>query len=139
MTMPERFPPDDPREWLNRAGSNLAVAKSDVAGAYLEEYCYNAQQAAEKAIKAVMILRDIEFPYTHNLRRLLDVLESSGETVSEQLRRAEELTEYATVLRYPIDYEEVSEEACRDLVAIAESVVLWAEEIIGYKVTGKEA
>ena len=22
---PERFPPDDPREWLNRAQSNLAM------------------------------------------------------------------------------------------------------------------
>ncbi len=26
MTPPERFPPDDPREWLNRAKSNLAMA-----------------------------------------------------------------------------------------------------------------
>ena len=137
MTMPERFPPDDPREWLNRAGSNLAIAKSNIAGAYLEEYCYNAQQAAEKAVKAVMILRDVEFPYTHNLRRLFDVLESSGEKMSEQVRRAEVLTEYAVVLRYPIDYKEVSEETCRDLVAIAESVVLWAEDIIGYRVIWK--
>ena len=139
MTMPERFPPDDPREWMNRAGSNLAIAKSDVAGAYLEEYCYNAQQAAEKAVKAVMILRDIEFPYTHDLSVLLNLLESSGEKVSERIRRAEELTEYATVLRYPVDYKEVSEEDCRDLVAVAESVVHWAEDIIGYRVTGKEA
>ena len=139
MTIPERFAADDPREWLNRAGSNLAIAKSDIAGAYLEEYCHNAQQAAEKSIKAVMILRDIEFPYTHNLRRLLDVLESSGEELPEQVRRADELTQYAGVLRYPIDFEEVSEETYRDAVAIAETVVLWAEDIIGYEVTRKEA
>ena len=32
---PERFPPDDPREWLNRTRSNLAMAKNHVEGAYL--------------------------------------------------------------------------------------------------------
>ena len=26
MSLSERFPPDDPREWLNRAKSNLAIA-----------------------------------------------------------------------------------------------------------------
>ena len=62
--MPERYPPDDPREWLNRARSNLAMAKMEAEGIYLEDLCFNAQQAAEKAIKAVFIKRQIEFPYT---------------------------------------------------------------------------
>ena len=39
----ERFSPDDPREWLNRARSNLAIAKSRVAGVYLEDLCFEAQ------------------------------------------------------------------------------------------------
>ena len=51
MGAPERRPPDDPREWLNRARSNLALAKSLVPEAYLEDLCFEAQQAAEKAIK----------------------------------------------------------------------------------------
>lgn len=48
----ERFPPDDPREWLNRARSNLAKAKGAYAihEVYLEDLCFDAQQAAEKAI-----------------------------------------------------------------------------------------
>ena len=35
----ERLPPDDPREWLNRARSNLARARADidVPGVYLED------------------------------------------------------------------------------------------------------
>ena len=40
--------------------------------AYLEDLCFGAQQAAEKAIKAVMISRNIDFPYVHNLALLLD-------------------------------------------------------------------
>ena len=48
MKPSERFPPDDPREWLNRARSNLALAKNRIPDAYLEDLCFEAQQAAEK-------------------------------------------------------------------------------------------
>ena len=78
MKLPERFPPDDPREWMNRARSNLARLKSRVPGVYLEDFCFDAQQAAEKAIKAVMIARSIEFPYVHDLDHLLSLLEEGG-------------------------------------------------------------
>ena len=30
MNLPERFPPDDPREWLNRARSNFASPPEEV-------------------------------------------------------------------------------------------------------------
>ena len=36
MKPPECFPPDDPREWLNCAESNLALAKNRVPNAYLK-------------------------------------------------------------------------------------------------------
>ena len=60
---PERFPPDDPREWLNRARSSLALAKTRPPEAYLEDLCFEAQQAAEKAIKAMLIKQGVAFPY----------------------------------------------------------------------------
>jgi HEPN domain-containing protein len=52
MAAATRFPPDDPREWLNRARSHLRRAAEPLKGVYLEDLCYDAQQAAEKAIKA---------------------------------------------------------------------------------------
>ena len=52
---PERFSPDDPREWLNRARSNLARAKAQIPDVYLEDLCFDAQQAAEKAIEDLLI------------------------------------------------------------------------------------
>ena len=114
------------------------MAKTRIAGAYLEEHCFHAQQAAEKAIKSVMILRGIEFPYTHDLSRLLSILESSGEKLDEQVRKADVLTEYAGVLRYPVFDEPVSERDYQDAVAIAEAVVVWAEDITGYMAIGNE-
>jgi len=51
--MAERYPPDDPRERLNRARSSLAQAKVEHPDVYFEDLCFNAQQAAEKAIKTL--------------------------------------------------------------------------------------
>jgi HEPN domain-containing protein len=131
MKPPERFAPDDPREWLNRARSNLALAKSNIPGVYLEDLCFEAQQAAEKAIKAVMLRRNIDFPYVHDLARLLSMLEEQGEEIPEVIRKAEELTRYALVTRYPGIARPVSEQEYAEAVAIAEAVVRWAEEYIG--------
>ncbi len=128
MKPPERFPPDDPREWLNRAKSNLALAKNRVPGAYLEDLCFEAQQAAEKAIKAVMIRRNIEYPYVHDLSRLLSLLEEAGESISEIVGKAAVLTTYAVITRYPGIVRPVAEQEYMDAVEIAEAVVLWAEE-----------
>ena len=70
----QRYPPDHPMEWLNSAKSDLALATADVEGSLLEAHCFHAQQAVEKALKAVMIDRDIFFPYTHDIAELLEIL-----------------------------------------------------------------
>ena len=46
MKPPERFPPDDPREWINRARSNLIKAANRVPGVYLEDLCFDTRLAA---------------------------------------------------------------------------------------------
>lgn len=130
MKPPERFPPDDPREWLNRARSNLVRARSQIPGAYLEDLCFDAQQAAEKAIKAVMIADDIEFPYVHDLDHLLSLLQDTGVVVPDAIFRAADLTAYATVTRYPGDIGLVTEADYREALEISETVVRWAEERI---------
>ncbi len=130
MNLPERFPPDDPREWMNRARSDLTQAKNQVPGVYLENLCFNAQQAAEKAIKGVLIARDIEFPYVHDLAHLLSLLEDGGEVIPEAIRRVGDLTDYATITRYPGEIRPVTEPEYREAIAIAEAVVHWAEEQI---------
>jgi HEPN domain-containing protein len=42
--------------WLSRARGDLALARAPLPqGGYLDDLCYHAQQAAEKALKAVHI------------------------------------------------------------------------------------
>lgn len=128
---PERFPPDDPREWLNRARSNLSRAKSRIPEVYLEDLCFDAQQAAEKAIKALLLKKGVAFPYVHDIAHLLTLVEQTAVHIPDPVRRAEDLTRYAVVTRYPGLTEPVSESHYRDALVSAEAVVRWAEEEIG--------
>ena len=91
----------DGRQWLAHARSDLALARIEPPpGVRLEALCFHAQQAAEKALKALLIARRIEFPRTHNLRILLDLLptEIAG---GDDLGAAAGLTDYAVTTRYP--------------------------------------
>jgi HEPN domain-containing protein len=128
---PERFPPDDPREWLNRARSNLSRAKSRIPEVYLEDLCFDAQQAAEKAIKALLLKKGVAFPYVHDIAHLLTLVEQAAVQIPDPVRRAEDLTRYAVVTRYPGLVEPVSESHYRDALVSAEAVVRWAEGEIG--------
>ena len=130
MKPPERFAPDDPREWLNRAKSNLALAKNRVPDAYLEDLCFEAQQGAEKAIKAVLIWRGVEFPYVHDLAQLLSLIEGGGVPVPPEIRQAAELTPFAVVTRYPGTARPVNEPDYKRALAMASAVVQWAEELL---------
>ena len=128
----KRFPPDDPREWLNRARSNLAQARegAQIAGVYLEDLCFNAQQAAEKAIKALLIQYEIEFPYVYDLAELVGLVEQTGQEAPSGVQQAARLTRYAVVTRHPGLLEDVTCDQYDEAVAIAEEVVHWAEDIV---------
>lgn len=116
-------------QWLQRAKGNLARTKQPKpAEAFWEDYCFDAQQAAEKAIKAVLTLRGIDFPKSHGIAELLALLSSAD--VPDDLWSADNLTDYAIVTRYPGRRPAVSEEECRQAITLAEQVVRWAEGIM---------
>jgi HEPN domain-containing protein len=120
-----------PEDWLRRAKGNLARAKqTKPKDAFWEDLCFDAQQAAEKAIKAILVFRQLEFRKTHDLRGLLTLLDSSGYPIPEEIQKADELTDYAVETRYPGISEPVGVTEYRDAVHLAETVVRWADEQI---------
>ncbi len=127
-----RFPPDDPREWLNRAQSNLAQAKggASIPGVYLEDLCFGAQQAAEKAVKAILLHLGVRFPYTHDLAQLLTLVKRSGLEMPVVVIEAAVLSDYSVESRYPGLSEPVTQEEYEEAIALAEEVVRWAQGII---------
>jgi HEPN domain-containing protein len=127
----KRFAQDDPREWLNRAHSNLLQAQDQRPGVYLEDLCFQAQQATEKAVKAVLLHRRVRFPYIHDLSELVNLLGKSDEVIPPFLQEAVGLTDYAVEARYPGPSEEVTQEEYEETLALADQVVRWAAERIG--------
>lgn len=123
-----------PQDWLRRARGNLARAKQvKPKEAFWEDLCFDAQQAAEKATKAVLTRREIDFPKTHDIRELLTLLSTSGEVVPEAIWEAINLADYAVETRYPGPAEPVTRKEYREAVAIAGKVVKWAEKLISAK------
>ena len=130
MTLPERFPRDDPREWLNRAHSNLARAKLWAEGVYLEDLCFDAQQAAEKAVKGLLLARGIQHPFIHDLAALLSLVEEAGVELPAEMFEAATLTRYAAVTRYPGHTRPVTDEDLHEAVELASRIVRWVEGIL---------
>lgn len=129
--MPDRYPPEDPREWLNRARSNLQLAKNaDNAGVYYEDLCYNAQQAAEKAIKAVFMYHRISFPLVHDLAALITILIKHEIIVPDRIKESARLTRFAVATRYPHILTPVKENEYLEAVRLAGDVLHWSESII---------
>jgi HEPN domain-containing protein len=122
--------PGTPQGWLRRARSDLEIARVHRnSGIMLEDLCFHAQQAAEKALKAVLIAHAVPFPKTHNIRTLLDLLPRDLLPPDEVISAAA-LTDYAVLARYPGDVEPVTEGEYQEALHQAEAVFSWAGNII---------
>jgi HEPN domain-containing protein len=86
-----------------------------------------AQQTAELGLKAVYQARGWQFPFTHNLGHLLDGLTANGVDIPRAVQEADRLTFFAVQGRYPGTTGFVSQEEFEAALAVAESVLKWAE------------
>lgn len=126
-----RWPPDHPQAWLNRARSSLCQAKARIPGVCFEDLCFAAQQAAEKAFKALLLHLGTRIPYTHDLAELLVLVEGGNRTIPESIRRTVILSDYAVEARYPGVAEPVTEQEYEEATALAENAVRWVEVEMG--------
>ena len=126
----ESLVPGSAEDWLRYAKSDLELARIEKPeGVLLENLCFHAQQAAEKTLKAVLIFFEIDFPRTHNIRTLLDLL-PEGVDVPQEVEESAILTDYAVESRYPRKSEPVDDEEYRQVLGLAEAVVSWGEKLI---------
>jgi HEPN domain-containing protein len=122
--------------WLDRARSALDMAKVKVTPRVLyEDLCFQAQQAAEKALKGVLIYYQEEPEFTHNINVVLDALSKHTE-VPDDLRKAAKLTDYAVFTRYPGEYDDLTKEDYEESIVMATDCLNWAEQKINYQRQG---
>ncbi|MGC2375174.1 MAG: HEPN domain-containing protein [Solirubrobacteraceae bacterium] len=90
------------RQLLGAAENDELMARSllPVEGVTDAGIGYHAQQAVEKAIKAVLAAHDVKFRFSHNLDYLKDACKESGIELPSTLEGMEELTPFAAAERY---------------------------------------
>ena len=124
MRHPEQVVVDFVQQWLKKADLDLQAARLLCAGE-LDDYFvsgFHAQQAVEKYIKAFLVRHQIEFPKTHDIGRLRQLVARRDATLSERLERADVLTPYGVDMRYPEEFEVISQKQAEQAVALAEWV-----------------
>ena len=120
-----------PLDWLSRSQSNLSRAQQPKPDdVYLEDLCFDAQQAAEKALKALLLNTGLKFRFVHDIGELLNELTQANVEVPERVIESAELTTFAVEARYPGPFEAVTEEEYRRALYLAETVVAWVRSIL---------
>lgn len=61
---------------------------------------FHAQQAAEKLLKALLCVRGVDYPRTHSLGVLVELLGTAGETLPGVVGDLNRLTPFGTTFRY---------------------------------------
>jgi len=118
MTATEEFILD----WLKKAEHDLKAAQVLLAAEedLYDSICFHAQQLAEKAIKALFTAKNIEFPKTHNLLLLSNLLLDAD--IAKFNGELENLTKYAIESRYPGEYVEPGRNEAEESVRVATAI-----------------
>jgi HEPN domain-containing protein len=125
--------PDIVGDWLQRARSDLSLGRValQTKGVFPEEACFHAQQCAEKALKAFLLKLRVDFPRTHAIEVLLDLLKEQGMEIPAEVDRAFELSQYAVQTRYPGEWEPVTKNEAIEALERAALVLAWVEGKVG--------
>lgn len=118
--------------WLAKVEEDLAVARLLIEDEkrLLGAGVYHCQQAAEKALKALLTHREVLFPKTHDLEVLLNLVVRPQQDETDFLSvAARELTPLATVFRYPGDLHTPSVAEADQALRHAEDIACFARRL----------
>ena len=124
---------DRARSLLRKAGDDLYAAgclRRD-SQASLWTVGFHARQAVEKSLKAVLMWREIRYPFTHDIAALVKLIHQSGLPLPKNSEEMSYLTPFGTLFRYE-DEEWGLPENCgaEHLLKLAEEAVAWAKSLI---------
>lgn len=121
---PDKVRDEFVRQWLLKAEEDLNAAKSlmTYGDSFLSTVCFHSQQSAEKYLKAFLTYHQVEFPKTHDIDELLDLMTPIDANLSESLRDVIVLTHYGVDVRYPGELPNVTARDAQEAIQLAEKV-----------------
>ena len=130
------------KEWLTFARTDFNSAQYLASAPFhpkpLNVICYHCQQAAEKAVKALIVYFGSQggMPKVHDISFLLNqvknlVAQKMGmEVTHDLLLKANSLTKYGIAPRYPNEIE-VDETQVKKALEDSEMILDWVNQVIG--------
>jgi HEPN domain-containing protein len=114
---------EETRRWSRYAQEDLLAAEAmlERVGVLPRHVCWLSQQAAEKAIKTVLVFLQIDFPRTHDLDALCNLMPDGWQLKADHPDLAS-LTEWAVEARYPGDWPEAVEADARSAARQARAI-----------------
>ena len=134
MPSPREHITSKARQWIALADDDLRVAAHTMRMSEPVPYrlvAYHAQQCAEKYLKAFLVVRQRDFPFTHNISMLLELCEPIAPWARD-LTEAELLTVYAVTARYPGMEEPVTQAEARQAIQLASQVSAAVREALAH-------
>jgi len=112
------------RRWLRQARLDLRTAEVDLAASDLDPdpAAYQAQQAAEKALKAVLVFLQVDYPFSHDLDASRNRI-PSGWPVKDEHPNLQVLSGWSYRARYPGDWIPPTREDARAAIAQARAIL----------------
>lgn len=109
------------RQWIEKAEHDLRNAEHTLTlteDCPFDTVCFHAQQCVEKYLKALLLVHSIEFPRTHDLRVLRQLVPSQA-GLDLDIRHIVALNRYTVEARYPGDWDPISQTEAEAAVAMA--------------------
>jgi HEPN domain-containing protein len=121
------------KSWIAYAEEDYKAAKTllGLKKPLLGAVCFHAQQCAEKYLKALLIVRDFDFPKTHDLPTLNTLCNQNDILTGFDPQQLADLTKYAVQARYPGS--QPSLEETKEAIELAKTVRRFARSFLGLK------
>jgi len=122
--------------WIKAAERDLERAVDSLSRNDRAAAAFWAQQAAEKALKGLLLVFKGGFPATHSIKRLIEELGMDLGLSGDELENAYELTQYYYISRYPdivegLPDEAISRRAAERAVGVSRRIVEAAKRALG--------
>jgi HEPN domain-containing protein len=112
------------RQWIEKAEHDIRNAEHTLTlkkNCPFDTVCFHAQQCAEKYLKALLVSRSIDFPKTHDLRILMQLVPKEVK-LGLRMNEVLPLNRYTIEARYPGDWEPITRKEAKEALAIARMV-----------------
>lgn len=125
------------KRWLLQAQADIKAAEGSVTAGSFEWACFQAQQAGEKALKAIWQSHALE-PWGHSLTRMIQEfpVEEAKVELASFLNHAKRLDKLYIPTRYPnglpdsIPAEVFTLEEAREAISLAKDLIGVAREMV---------